>query len=85
MALDLTITLTLLTLALGLWIGAKFNDAPFIRFFARNDWFVGLFLILIGYANFISYDLAQMRNASLILIIFGLILVLMSAASILKK
>ena len=85
MALNLTLTLTLLTLVIGLWIGAKFHDAPFIKFFGRNDWFVGLFLILIGYANFISYNLAHMRNASLILIVFGLILVLLSATSALKK
>ena len=85
MAANLTIALILLTFVIGLWVGSKFSKSAVIKFFARNDWFVGLFLVLIGYANFVSYPTSMVRNLSLVLIIIGLLIILIVLVNLSRK
>jgi len=82
---NLTVALILLTFVMGLWIGAKYTKSPIVQFFGRNDWFVGVFLILIGYANFVSYPISYVRNMSLVLIIFGLLILLFVITKMAKE
>ncbi len=78
MATDLIIAQVLLILVVGLWLGAKFRDSPFIKFFGRNDWFTGAFLVLVGYMNYIVYSIQAIKNMNLILVVVGLIMITMS-------
>ena len=82
---NIVIAQVLLTLVLGLWIAAKFRDAPFIRFFGRNDWFVGSFLILVGYVNYAVYASTYLQSMNLILMVVGVILLLFSIVDRLKE
>jgi hypothetical protein len=83
--LNLIIAQVLLMLVVGLWIGAKFKESPIIRFFGRNDWFVGAFLIIVGYMNFVIYPIQYVKNMNLVLIVIGLLLVLFSLMDLAKK
>ena len=83
--LNLIVAQVLLMLVVGLWIGAKFKESPIIRFFGRNDWFVGAFLIIVGYMNFVIYPVQYIKNMNLLLIVFGLLLVLFSLMDLTKK
>jgi len=82
---NLVIIQVLLTLVIGLWIAAKFRDSPIIKFFGRNDWFVGAFLILVGYMNYVNYVLDYMRNINLILGLIGFIFIMISMIDFFKK
>jgi len=82
---NIIIAQVLLTLVLGLWIAAKFRDTPFIRFFGRNDWFVGSFLILVGYVNYSVYAMTYLKSMNTILMVIGVILLSFSITDILKE
>jgi hypothetical protein len=69
------ISQVILVLVVGLWLGSKFKDSPAVKFFGRNDWFVGCFLILVGYMDYVAYAASPLDNANLLLIIFGLVLI----------
>ena len=75
----------LLTLVVGLWLGSKFGDSPFVKFFGRNDWFVGAFLALVGYINYSIYSVQYVKNLNLVLVVFGLLMILFSLADSRKK
>ena len=75
----------LLVLVLGLWIAARFRDSPIIKFFGRNDWFVGAFLVLVGYINYITYAALYVRNLNLVLIVIGIILIAITVIDVAKK
>ena len=81
----IVIAQVLLTLVVGLWLGAKFHDSAIMSFFGRNDWFVGAFLILIGYMNYVVYDVQYVKNLNLIMVIMGLLLVLFSVVDLTRK
>lgn len=85
MVVEILIPQVLLIVVLGIWLGAHFRDSPFIRFFDRNDWFVGIFLILVGYMNYLVYTTTYLRNLNIVLIVIGVILVLFSAKDMMKK
>ena len=85
MIANVVIAQVLLTLVIGLWLGAKFADSPIVRFFGRNDWFVGMFLILIGYMNFVVYSVDAVKNMNLVLIVIGLILIMFSLIDLVRK
>jgi hypothetical protein len=75
----------LLTFILGLWVASHFKDSAFIKFFGRNDWFVGALMVTMGYINFAIYEMSYVRNLNLVLVVVGLILVLFSLIDLLKK
>ena len=75
----------LLSLVIGIWIGLIFKDTKFMQIFEKNNWIVGLFLIVIGWVNFRIYEIAYLKNANLILIIVGLIIVLTFLWDAMKK
>lgn len=74
----------LLVLVLGLWLAAKYRDSPIIKFFGRNDWFVGAFLVIVGYMNYSIYLAAYARNLNLVMIVVGAILIIMSLIDVAK-
>lgn len=80
--LNLIIAQVLLVLVLGLWISAKFKDSPMIEFFGRNDWFVGSFLILVGYSNYVVYTTQYVKNLNLVVIAIGVLIFLSSMLDI---
>ena len=82
---NLVIAQVLLTFVLGLWLAAKLHDSPLIKFFGRNDWFVGSFLALVGYMNFLSYSLDYLRNLNIVLIVVGVLLILVSIADVAQR
>ena len=82
---NLVIAQVLLTLVLGLWLAAKFHDSPIIKFFGRNDWFVGAFLAIVGYMNFLNYPVDYLRNLNIVLIVVGALLILVSIADVAKR
>ena len=82
---NIIVAQVLLTLVLGLWIAAKFRDTPFIQFFGRNDWFVGSFLILVGYVNYSVYAMPYLKSMNTILMVIGVILLSFSITDILKE
>jgi len=75
----------LLVLVIGLWIAARFKDSPIIRFFGRNDWFVGAFLLIVGYMNYVVYTAGYVKNLNILLMIIGGILILFSVYDLSKK
>lgn len=75
MALNVVIAQVLLTLLVGIWIGARFKDSPFVKFFDRNDWFIGIFLILVGYTGFSLNTVNYIKTINLVLMVIGLILI----------
>lgn len=83
--LNVVIAQILLVLVIGLWLGAKFRDSPFIKFFGRNDWFTGAFLILVGYMNYTVYAMDYVKNLNLVLVVVGLVLILFSVSDLIKR
>lgn len=83
--LNVTIAQVLLTLVVGLWLAARFKDSPVIKFFGRNDWFVGAFLIIVGYMNYTVYSVSYVKNLNLLLIAIGLVIILVSIVDIAKR
>ena len=75
----------LLIIIVGLWIAAKFRDSPFIRFFGRNDWFVGAFFIIVGYTNYLIYTTSYVKNLNMVLVIIGAILIVLSIVDVSKR
>ncbi len=75
----------LLSLVIGMWIGVVFKDTTFMKYFSKNNWIVGVFLITIGVMNYIAYLSDFLRNINLVLIIVGLIVVLVSLMDKIKK
>ena len=75
----------LLTLIIGIWIGVVFKDTAFMRFFDKNNWIVGLFLILTGWINYMSYSVDYLRNVNLVLIIVGLVILLTFLIDLLRR
>ncbi|MBN2421257.1 hypothetical protein JXB27_03190 [Candidatus Woesearchaeota archaeon] len=75
----------LLTLVIGLWLGAKFAESPVMGFFGRNDWFVGVFLVLIGYMNFLVYTVGYVKNLNMVLIVIGMILIMFSLLDLVRN
>ena len=84
MAMNVVIAQVLLSLVVGVWIGSRFSKSPFVKFFDRNDWFVGIFLVLVGYMNFAAYRVTYIKNINLVLIVIGLVLILFSLIDIFK-
>ena len=82
---NLVVAQVLLVLVLGLWLAAKFKDSPFIKFFGRNDWFLGAFLIIVGYMNYGIYAATYVKNLNLVLVVIGLLLVLISLMDVARK
>ncbi len=76
--IGIIIAQVLLAVIIGLWMGAKFKDSPIIRFFGRNDWFVGAFLSILGYSNYLLYSVIYVKNLNLLLVVIGLVLILFS-------
>lgn len=75
----------LLTLVIGIWIGVVFKDTAFMRFFDKNNWIVGLFLIVIGWVNYVNYDVTYLRNVNLVLMIVGLVILLTFLIDLVRK
>jgi len=82
---NLVIAQVLLAIIVGLWIAARFRESPIIKFFGRNDWFVGAFLAIVGYMNFAINTVTYVRNLNIFLMIIGGILVLFSIYDLSKK
>jgi hypothetical protein len=82
---SLVIAQVLLVLVVGLWLAARFKDSPIIKFFGRNDWFAGAFLILVGYMNYAAYTVQYVRNLNIALMVIGIVLVLSSLSELMKK
>lgn len=88
MALGSIIAQVLLTILVGLWVGVKFQDNAIVRFFARNDWFLGSFLVLLGYLNYNQNYLFladYLKNVNLVLIAIGFVLILFSIIDLSKN
>ncbi len=82
---SIIIAQVLLLVVVGLWLGAKFKNSPTILFFGRNDWFVGCFLILVGYMDYAAYVTSPVRNVNILLMVLGLILLIFSVIDIAKS
>lgn len=83
--LNVNIAQVLLTLVIGMWLSARFNDSEIIKFFGRNDWFVGAFLIIVGYMNYAVYTAAYVRSLNMLLMIIGLVIAVISVTDVLKR
>ncbi len=83
--LNMTIAQVLLMLVIGLWLGARFKESPVIKFFGRNDWFVGAFLVIVGYMNYTVYTAVYAKNLNIVLIAVGLMLIVISLTDLIKR
>lgn len=74
-----------LSLIIGMWIGVVFKDSVPMRYIERNNWVIGLIIALIGFINFIIYEITYLRNVNLVLVIVGLLIISLFLIGKIKK